>query len=78
MEDHLRTDLVLSALDMATSTRKPRGVVHHSDQGWCVSKALMASCQAISFSRVKTSHSVLPPLNTLTELLTVLSPVISV
>ena len=33
MEDHLRTDLVLSALDMATSTRKPRGVVHHSDQG---------------------------------------------
>lgn len=33
MTAHLRTSLVLAALDMANATRKPRGVVHHSDQG---------------------------------------------
>ena len=29
----LHTDVVLAALDMALSTRKPQGVIHHSDQG---------------------------------------------
>jgi putative transposase len=33
MENHLRTELVLAALDMAITRRRPKGVVHHSDQG---------------------------------------------
>jgi putative transposase len=33
MENHLRTELVLQALDMALWQRKPRAVIHHSDQG---------------------------------------------
>jgi putative transposase len=34
MADHLRTELVLSALEMAVLTRHPDpGVIHHSDQG---------------------------------------------
>ena len=33
MATHLRTELVLEALDMALEQRRPRGVIHHSDQG---------------------------------------------
>jgi putative transposase len=33
MANHLRTDLVLDALNMAIRRRKPNGVIHHSDQG---------------------------------------------
>ncbi len=34
MADHLRTELVLAALEMALWNRRPaRGVIHHSDQG---------------------------------------------
>jgi putative transposase len=33
MATHLRTELVLEALDMAIARRCPEGVVHHSDQG---------------------------------------------
>ena len=34
MADHMRTELVLAALEMAVRTRWPvRGVIHHSDQG---------------------------------------------
>jgi putative transposase len=33
METHLRTELVLAALDMAIGQRKPSDVIHHSDQG---------------------------------------------
>ena len=33
MEAHLRTELVLQALQMATSQRRPGSVIHHSDQG---------------------------------------------
>ena len=33
MADHLRTELVLDALDMAIFRRRPINVVHHSDQG---------------------------------------------
>ena len=33
METHLRTALVLAALDMAVEQRQPRAVIHHSDQG---------------------------------------------
>ena len=33
MAAHLRTELVLSALDMAAQQRRPEGTIHHSDQG---------------------------------------------
>lgn len=33
MANHLRTELVLDALDMAIYRRRPKGVIHHSDQG---------------------------------------------
>jgi len=33
MASHLRTELVLEALDMALKQRRPEGVIHHSDQG---------------------------------------------
>lgn len=33
METHLSTELVLAALEMAITQRKPRDVIHHSDQG---------------------------------------------
>ena len=33
MANHLRTELVLAALEMALGQRKPEGVIHHSDQG---------------------------------------------
>jgi putative transposase len=33
MANHLRTELVLAALEMALGQRRPRDVIHHSDQG---------------------------------------------
>jgi putative transposase len=33
MAHHLRTELVLEALEMALSQRRPESVIHHSDQG---------------------------------------------
>jgi len=33
MATHLRTELVLEALDMALVQRRPKDVIHHSDQG---------------------------------------------
>jgi putative transposase len=33
MAVHLRTELVLDALNMALGRRRPQGVIHHSDQG---------------------------------------------
>ena len=33
MATHLRTELVLAALDMALGQRRPEGVIHHSDHG---------------------------------------------
>ena len=33
MTDHLRTELVMRALDMAAQQRRPEKTVHHSDQG---------------------------------------------
>ena len=33
MENHLRTELVLAAIDMAITIRRPRSVIHHSDHG---------------------------------------------
>jgi putative transposase len=32
--NHMRTELIVDAIDMAVEQRKPaRGLVHHSDQG---------------------------------------------
>ena len=33
MDTHLRTELVLTALDMALAQRRPDGVIHHPDHG---------------------------------------------
>ena len=33
METHLRTELILSALEMALTQRRPESVIHHSDRG---------------------------------------------
>jgi putative transposase len=33
MASHLRAELVVDALQMATGQRRPHGVIHHSDQG---------------------------------------------
>ena len=33
METHLRTELILSALNMAITQRRPQAVIHHSDRG---------------------------------------------
>ena len=33
MANHLRTSLVLDAIDMALGQRRPEDVIHHSDQG---------------------------------------------
>ncbi len=33
MANHLRTELVMDALQMAVEERRPEGVIHHSDQG---------------------------------------------
>jgi putative transposase len=33
MATHLKTDLVLDALNMALAQRRPAGVIHHSDRG---------------------------------------------
>jgi putative transposase len=52
MATHLRTTLVVAALDMAIEQRRPHGVIHHSDQG----------CQytAIEFGRRCREASVRP------------------
>jgi putative transposase len=33
MASHLRTSLVLDALEMALKQRRPQDLIHHSDQG---------------------------------------------
>ena len=33
MANHLRAELVVDALEMAVGQRRPRDVIHHSDQG---------------------------------------------
>jgi len=33
MAEHLRTELVIEAVEMALWQRRPAGVIHHSDQG---------------------------------------------
>ena len=46
MANHLRSELVLDALEMAVTQRRPRDVIHHSDQGsQYTSLALSSRCQ---------------------------------
>jgi transposase InsO family protein len=50
MATTLATQLVLDALTMALATRRPKGVIHHSDQGsqgglkWSSQHPLEGSC----------------------------------
>jgi putative transposase len=44
MAVHLRTELVLEALDMAIARRRPEGVIHHSDHG-CQYTSLAFGCR---------------------------------
>ena len=36
MATHLKTELVLDALNMAVTQRRPTNVIHHSDQGCAI------------------------------------------
>ena len=42
MASHLRTELVLDALEMAVMQRRPRDVIHHSDSQKIVASFLAA------------------------------------
>jgi transposase InsO family protein len=52
MATHLRSDLVLQALEMAQQQRQAEGVIHHSDQG-CqyTSKAFTDRCRLLGVTR---------------------------
>jgi len=62
MAEHLRTELVVDALDMATSRRRPGpGLVHHSDQGaqyvaLAFTRRLQEAGIAASMGRVGTAY----------------------
>lgn len=56
MADHLRTDLVLAALEMALTSRQPApGLIHHTDRG----------CQytADAYRAVLTAHGIIPSMS---------------
>jgi len=44
METHLRTELVLAALNMALGQRRPAEVIHHSDQGTQYTSIAFGTC----------------------------------
>ena len=48
MATHLRTELVLAALDMALEQRRPQGVIHHSDHG-CQYTAITYGQRCLAF-----------------------------
>ena len=52
MADHMRTELVESALGMAIETRQPDGVIHHSDQG--------SQYTSVAFGLTCHQHDVVP------------------
>jgi putative transposase len=49
METHLRTELILAALNMAITQRRPSAVIHHSDRGCPIHQ--LRVWQALSGSR---------------------------
>lgn len=56
MATHMRTELVVAALDMAVAQRQPTGVVHHSDQG--------SQYTAVAFGKRCTEAGVQPSMGT--------------
>jgi transposase InsO family protein len=56
MGNHLRTALMLQALDMALAQRHPNGVIHHSDQG-CPGRVQPVVATAPYASDDRCSHS---------------------
>lgn len=56
MATHLRTELVLDALNMAVKNRRPHRVIHHSDKG--------CQCSATAFSRRCSQTGVVPSTGT--------------
>ena len=48
MATHLRTELVLTALNMALEQRRPQGVIHHSDHG-CQYTAIAYGQRCLAF-----------------------------
>jgi putative transposase len=61
MASHLRTELVLEALDMALWRRRPEDVIHHSDQG--------SQYTSIAFGRHCREAGVRPSMGSVGELL---------
>lgn len=53
MADHLRTELVLNALNMALEQRKPAAVIHHSDQGCQYTSRVSSARAPLSLRRVQ-------------------------
>ena len=56
MANHMLTTLILDALDMAVGQRRPKDVIHHSDQGSqytsCPPSALMRQTEVFRRGRV--------------------------
>jgi len=58
MANHLRTTLIVDALDMVVGQRRPKDVIHHSDQGsQYTSLAFGSRCAASLAMRVPTSST---------------------
>jgi len=58
MASHVKTDLVLDALKMATEQRTAEGVIHHSDQGsQYTSFRFGARCQSLKIRQSMVSVS---------------------
>lgn len=58
MAAHLRTELVLDALNMAIWRRRPKGVIPHSDRGTrYTSIAFGNRCKETRCHRLKTKRS---------------------
>lgn len=73
MADHMRTELIVDAFEMAIATRRPApGLVHHSDHGsqytsFTFGKTLRNAGVAASMGRVKTCYDMFfttPPMST--------------
>src|ERR1700712_2587349 len=47
MANHLRAELVLDAMEMAVGQRRPKDVIHHSDQGGA---AKGSGCEAVGMA----------------------------
>jgi putative transposase len=55
MANHLRAELVLDAMEMAVGQRRPKDVIHHSDQGSQLgfNRSSQRQCVQISLARPK-------------------------